>query len=175
MKKILAFGASNSRNSINKRLAHWAASKLEDVEVVAIALEEFALPLFSVDLKNEEGVPELTQDFKKLVNESDGIIISFAENNGTFTAAFKNIYDWLSMINKPIWGDKPMMILSTSPGARGGSSVLKTAAEILPFRGAKIAGVFSLPSFGDNFNDGITNSELLAQFHIELEKFRDAI
>lgn len=175
MKKILAFGASNSSNSVNKSFAFWAARQLQDAEIIEVDLNDFEMPIFSVDREQSSGIPSLAHDFKKLVNESDGIIISFAEHNGAFSVAFKNIYDWISRIGRPIWGDKPMMLLATSPGARGGASVLKTASEILPHRGAKINGIFSLPSFGENFDDGISNTELLTAFEVQLARFQEAI
>ena len=36
MKRIIALGGSNSKNSINKKFAHWAAHKVEDAEVEVI-------------------------------------------------------------------------------------------------------------------------------------------
>ena len=175
MKRILVFGASNSPNSINHQLASWAADELSDIKKIEIRLGDFEMPLFGVGEEKENGIPDLAHDFKKLVSECDGIIISFAEHNGAFSVAFKNIYDWISRIGKPIWGDKPMMVMATSPGGRGGASVLKTAQEILPHRGAKINGVFSLPSFKANFSDGITDPNLLNSFHEQLEVFRKSL
>lgn len=175
MKKIIAFGASNSKNSINKQLAFWAAGQLEGVEVQELDLNDFELPIYNIDYENEYGIAENAQKFKDLVDSSDGIIVSFAENNGSFTVAFKNVYDWISRIGTPIWGDKPMMLMATSPGKRGGSSVLKHAQEILPFRGAKISGVFSLPSFGENFEDGIANEELRKEFDEQLKLFASTL
>ena len=41
--------------------------------------------------------------------KSDLLFISLSENNGTYTTAFKNIHDWISVIYDHIelWGDKP--------------------------------------------------------------------
>jgi hypothetical protein len=58
-----------------------------------------------------------------------------------------------------------MLLLATSPGARGGSSVLEIANNRFPFQGGIVKGSFSLPSFNDNFDTdkGITNEELKKQ------------
>lgn len=175
MKKILAFGASNSSQSINHQLALWAAHQISDIEIIEVKLDDYEMPLYGIDKEKKDGFPQLAHDFRSLVLSSDGIIVSFAEHNGTFSVAFKNIYDWISRIGRPIWGDKPMMLLATSPGARGGASVLKTAEEILPHRGAKVSGVFSLPSFNENFSNGISDSELMASFQAQLAIFKEAI
>lgn len=175
MKKILTFGASNSKDSINHQLAIWAANQLEDVKVIEIKLNDYEMPIYGIDKEKAHGIPSLAKDFKKLVDEADGIIVSFAEHNGLFSTAFKNVFDWISRLGAPIWSDKPMMIMSAAPGARGGASVLKVAETTLPYRGTKISGVFSLPFFGKNFNDGLVNSELLAEFNKQLSLFDRAV
>ena len=50
MSKILAFGASNSINSINKRLASYTAKMISPVESVIIDLNDFEMPIYSEDL-----------------------------------------------------------------------------------------------------------------------------
>jgi len=59
-----------------------------------------------------------------------------------------------------------MLLLATSPGVRGGSSVLEIANKRFPFQGGIVKGSFSLPSFGENFDSekGITNEELKNEF-----------
>ena len=52
-----------------------------------------------------------------------------------------------------IFNDKPVMVLTTSPGPRGGSSCREHLVSIIPFRGAKEVFSFGLPSFNDNFDD----------------------
>ena len=113
MKKIVAFGASSSKNSINKELAKYAASRVPESTCEMIDLLDFEMPIYSEDRESEQGVPELAFKFKKLIKESDGIVISFAEHNGVYTSAFKNILDWISVIEKVVWCNKPMFLLAT--------------------------------------------------------------
>ena len=176
-KRIVAFGASNSKNSINKTLAAYAASKLDDVTVNVLNLNDYEMPIFSIDREQESGIPELARQFKNQLRETDGIVISFAEHNGSFSTAFKNIFDWTSRIEKNIWFDKPMFLLATSPGGRGGKSVLETAVRGFPHAGGKVIASFSLPSFEHNFSkeEGITDSDLRKEFEEQLNLFRKAI
>ena len=173
MKRIIAFGASNSRNSINKKFATWAAKEIKMVEVEVIDLNNYELPIYSSDLEKEDGIPEVVVKLKNKLYTADGFVISLAEHNGNYTAAFKNIQDWLSRIEVKIWGDKPTLLLATTPGKMGGKSVLKIAKTSFPYLGAKVVADFSLGDFYKNFteHDGITDTELLAEFKISLERF----
>lgn len=177
MKTVIAFGASNSKKSINQQLAGWASSQLENTDVSLIDLNDFEMPIYSFDREEESGIPEKARNFKKLVEESDGIIISFAEHNGSYSAAFKNIFDWMSRIGRPIWSDKPMFLMGTSPGGRGAKSVLATAENSFPHQGGNVVGSFSLPSFNQNFNteEGIKDSGLKAEFEKQLALFDRAL
>ena len=165
MKKIIAFGASSSKQSINKQLATFAANQFQNASVEILDLNDYEMPIFSVDREKENGIHELAQDFYIKLGSADLIIISFAEHNGNFSSAFKNILDWTSRINAKTFQEKPMLLLATSPGARGGSSVLDIASKRFPFQGGIVKGSFSLPSFNDNFDveKGITNEDLKNQ------------
>lgn len=161
-KKIIAFGASSSKNSINKQLATYAAHQFENVSVEVLDLNDYEMPIFSVDKEKENGIHTLATDFYTKIGSADFIVISFAEHNGNFSTAFKNILDWTSRINAKTFQEKEMLLLATSPGARGGSTVLDIATKRFPFQGGIIKGSFSLPSFNANFDSekGITNKEL---------------
>lgn len=153
MKKILAFGASNSKTSINKQLATYASSLLKNTEVEVLDLNDFDVPTYSVDLEGKSGIPDNAQQFLNKITASDGLIISLAEHNGAYTAIFKSLFDWTSRINVKLFQQKPMLLMSTSPGARGGQSVLEIAENRFPIHDANIVAKFSLPSFNDNFKE----------------------
>ena len=165
MKKIIAFGASSSKTSINKELATYAANQFQNAIVEVLDLNEFEMPIYSVDKEKDNGIPKLAHDFYDKLGSADLIVISFAEHNGAYSASFKNIFDWISRVNSKTFQDKPTLLLSTSPGPRGGSTVLEIAKNRFPFQGAVVKGSFSLPSFNDNFDaeKGITNEDLKNQ------------
>ena len=160
-KKIIAFGASSSKQSINKQLATFAANQFQNVSVEILDLNDYEMPIFSVDKEKENGIHPLAQEFYSKLGSADLINISFAEHNGNYSSAFKNILDWTSRINAKTFQEKPMLLLATSPGARGGSSVLEIASKRFPFQGGIVKGSFSLPSFYENFDviNGIIHPE----------------
>lgn len=166
-KQILAFGASSSKTSINKQLANYAAGLFENAATTLLDLNDFEMPIYSIDKENENGIPQLAHDFYGKIGASDLVVISFAEHNGAYSSSFKNILDWMSRINGKTFQEKPLLLLATSPGARGGSSVLEMANKRFPFQGAVVKGSFSLPSFNDNFYAelGITNEDLKKELH----------
>ncbi|MEW5675901.1 NAD(P)H-dependent oxidoreductase [Flavobacterium enshiense] len=150
--KIIAFGGSNSQHSINKKLATYVSHLFEGYEVEVLDLNDFAMPLFSVDLEKEVGQQPLAQAFLDKIASADMLVISMAENNGNYTAAFKSLFDWASRINVKVFQQKPMLLMATSPGGRGGATVLDIAKNAFPRYGANVIATFSLPSFNDNFD-----------------------
>lgn len=176
MKNILVFAGSNSKASINKQLAVFAASLIKDVKLNIVDLNDFNLPLYGVDLENEKGIPKEVNLFLEHIKASDGIIISLAEHNGAYSSAFKNLFDWLSRAEQKNWYNKPMLLMATSPGARGGQSVLEIAKDRFPRHDANIVATFSLPSFFNNFSDkGIQDSALNEALNQAVETFKNSI
>jgi len=169
-KKIIAFAGSNSKNSINKKLVVLAAKQLKNIKVDVLDLNDFKLPIYGIDEENENGHPENAKRFNELLNATDGILLSLAEHNGAYTVAFKNMYDWISRIDKAVWKNKPMLLMSTSPGGRGGASVMEIAMGAFPRMGAQIIANFSLPSFNANYSE---NSILDEQLNIDFLKCID--
>lgn len=176
-KRILAFGASNSTTSINKALVTYAANQVPNAEVDLIDLNDFEMPIYSLDREKESGIHPLAIAFKNRIKEADGLVISFAEYNGAYSSAFKNIFDWISRIERNTWDNKPAFLLATSPGGRGGKSVLAAATARFEHSNDNITVSFSLPSFNQNFSreEGITNPELKAAFDEQVQKFAEAL
>lgn len=154
---LLAFAASNSRNSINRQLVELAARRFVErhapgAEVTLLDLNDYEMPIYSIDREQAHGVPAEATRFLDQVAEADALLISFAEHNGSFTAAFKNVFDWASRTGKPVWQGKPVGLLSTSPGPGGARSVLAAAEAATPFWGGTLAGALSVPSFYEAFD-----------------------
>ena len=172
-KKIVSFGASSIKNYINSKLAYFAANQISKANVQPLDLNDFEMPIFSIDREMGLGIPSLAYDFKEHIKYSDGIIISFAEHNGAYSVAFKNIFDWISRIEKYIWFNRPMFLLATSPGRHGGKSVLDVAVNRFKRMNKNAIFSFSLPSFNINFseNEGITDKTLSHLFNKQLALF----
>ena len=152
MKKIVAFGASSSSKSINKIFATYAAKQIQNSQAIILDLNNFEMPIYSEDYERIHGIPKKAYEFKNIIKDSDGIIISFAEHNGAYTAAFKNIFDWISRIEKIVWYNKPMFLMATSEGLKGASSVLQMAYNRMSIGNPNQIPYFSLPNFSDNFD-----------------------
>lgn len=161
--RIVAFGASNSSTSINKALATYAASQVEGAQVQVLDINDYSVPMFSEDKEKEIGQAEGAQQFLADLAEADAIVVSYAEHNGYYPAAYKNLFDWASRINRSVFQDKPVVYLATSPGPGGAQTVLAAATASAPYFGADVKASVSVPSFYDNFDfetAAITNQEI---------------
>ena len=176
--KLLAFAASNSSKSINKQLVTYAASLVEGAEVEVLDLNDYELPLFSEDREKVLGHPELAKAFLSRISASNALLISFAEHNGSYSAAYKNLFDWASRINPKVFQDKTMVLLSTSPGARGGASVLAAATGSAPRFGGQVKASLAIPSFYENFDverGTLRNEELNAKLIDAVGQLRELV
>src|SRR3954471_14247876 len=118
--KLIAFGGSNSSTSINQQLAAYTAGLFTRYEKDIFKLNDFPMPLFSVDVEREQGSPPAVDKLIAKINSSDLIVLSLAENNKCYNVGFKNVFDWVSRKQGKVFADKPMLLMATSPGKRGG-------------------------------------------------------
>lgn len=162
MKRIIAFAGSTSKKSINKQFVTYVASQFKDAEVEVLDLNDYEMPIYSADRELELGTPKQAIDFFEKLGSADLIVISLAEHNGAYSAAFKNIFDWTSRHNNKLFQQKPVLLLATSPGPRGGLGVLEMAKDRFPRHDAQLLATFSLPSFHAHFDAerGITEENL---------------
>lgn len=151
MKKILAFAGSNSPTSINHQLTLHVSGKLEEHEVELLQLRKLQLPLYSPIIEALEIPKDVIRLYEK-IKDHDALIISVNEHNSNVSAFFKNILDWLSRVDKKFLEGKKILLMSTSPGQRGGASALEYAKNIFPRFGGEVVESFSLPQFFENFD-----------------------
>ncbi|MBB3048242.1 NAD(P)H-dependent FMN reductase [Litorivivens lipolytica] len=150
--KILAIPASNSRKSINRQLLTYAATLLDGHAVELLDINDFPLPIYGEDLEAEQGIPKAAHDFLAKIAEFDALLISFAEHNGGYAVAYKNLFDWATRINRDVYQNKPVVMLATSPGPGGASSVLGSAVNSAHFFSGEVLASLSVPNFYDNFD-----------------------
>ena len=171
--KVLAFAATSSRQSINKQLVAYAGRVFSSevatgAEVNLLDLNDFEMPIYSSDREQESGIPQLAHDFAAHITDADVIFIAYAEHNGSYTAAFKNVFDWVSRIDQKVYQGKPMLLLASSPGPGGAASVLSAATQSAPYFAGEVKASLSIASFYDNFDmeqglltDAALNDKLL--------------
>lgn len=178
MKKILAFSGSNSSTSINRQLLLFATKKMETDSVEYVNLNDYNVAIFSEDLEKKFGIPAEITQLHELFSTADGFMISIPEHNGLLPAFFKNIIDWLSRIDQNIFNQKPVILLSTSPGQNGGQSNLKILQDLFPRWGAEVIGAFSLGNFYENFDSelgAIKNNDFGNRLDVVISDFEKAI
>ena len=176
MKKILAFAGSNSSTSINHQLVVATSNLIEFAHVDVVSLRDYNVHIFGVDIEAEEGSPEQMKKLMDLIKSYDGYIISTPEHNGIPPAFFLNILDWLSRIERRIFGEKPTFLLSTSTGPKAGISALQILENVIPRFGADVSGIYAFPSFNHNFQDAsIKNEEELNKLKNQLLFFESKI
>ena len=170
---ILAFAASGNRQSINRTLASYAAHMIEDASIEVLDIGDYEMPIFSDDREKELGQPEQAKAFFRKISDADAIVVSYAEHNGSYTAAYKNLFDWTSRIDTKVFQSKPVVYLSTSPGPGGAANVLAAAVSSAPHFAANIRASVSVPSFYDNFDveaNRILNPDIQREIHRAMQQ-----
>lgn len=173
MGQILAFAGSNSSTSINLKLVKYTTGLVAGHRVQLLNMSNYPFPMYSIDLEKAKGFSNSLIELKEDISNADGLIISVNEHNGGPSAYYKNLLDWLSRLERKFLENKKILLMSCSPGGRGGLGSLEYSQNVLPRFGAEIVAHFSLPNFGANFDDkkGITDIELASQHKIALEEY----
>lgn len=172
--KILAIAGSNSDTSINRQLVAYTATLFENAEVEIVDMNDFEMPIYKHQKEVESGVPQEAIDFAAKIDNADVLLVSLSEHNGTYSTAFKNVFDWTSRIKqRAVWNEKPMLLMATAPGGRGGLGVLEAAEKRFPLHGGNIIDTFTLPFFNDNFdkeNQRLSNTEKVSELRDKVNK-----
>ena len=117
MTKFAAIVGTNNPKSTNKKLLEYLQSQffyIADIEI----LEIDDLPVF--DVHSDYKMPDSVAKIKKVIDESDGVIIAAAEYDHMPTAALLNAISWLSYKIHPLSG-RPVLITGASYGNLGTS------------------------------------------------------
>lgn len=174
MSQILAFAGSNSSKSINFSLLQLAIQNISKEQLEIMDLSTIDLPVYSIDIEKNEGFPPAVSQLFKHIQNSQGLIIAVNEHNGSISAFFKNILDWLSRVELKFLAEKKLLLLSTSPGGRGAMSALQQAENMTTHFGGQVIATFSLPAFQTNFSleeSKITHNEKQLELTQALNKF----
>jgi NAD(P)H-dependent FMN reductase len=152
LEKILAISGSNSVNSINQQLLKYAVNSADDLNITKINLADFEAPIYSSKIEQEQGFTHSILELYELIKKYDAFIIAVPEHNGLMPAFFKNTMDWLSRVDRKFFSNKPIILLSTSPGAGGGRRGLEILKKFIGYFDGKVLGTFSLPLFYESFD-----------------------
>lgn len=136
--KILSFAGSLRKESLNKAVAQIAAQGAQEAgaEVTYIDLLDYTLPIYNEDDEKRSGIPENGLKLKRLFMEHEALLLSLPEYNGGMSAVFKNTIDWVSRPHPEdpfylcCFFEKPVALLSASPGNLGGLRNLRLVREM---------------------------------------------
>ena len=160
-KKILAFAGSARKDSWNKKVVQIAAAGAEKAgaEVTFVDLADYPMPVFDEDFESEQGAPDSVVQFKQLMKDADGFLISSPENNGYFSALIKNVVDWASRraegeAAKECFAGKKAMFMAAAPGPMGGIRGLPHVQNLFFGMGTIVLpGARTVGSVGSKFDE----------------------
>ena len=118
--KIIGLSGSLRHDSTNTALIQLAnelrpKDKIAEIEIVSYK----DVPLYDGDIE-ASGIPKTVLDIAEKIRQADAVYVSTPEYNYSFSAAIKNIIDWLTRCSpNPLTG-KPIAIASVSAGPSGG-------------------------------------------------------
>ncbi len=143
--RILAFAGSSREHSYNKQLIREAAAIAEakGAKVTVIELNHYPIPIYDADLEANHGMPENAKRLRKLMIESDAIMIATPEYNGSIPALLKNVIDWASRDeqghpSRTAFMNKRFAIMSASPSPQGGKRGLEHLQTIIEAIGGTV-------------------------------------
>ncbi|MEI8366760.1 MAG: NAD(P)H-dependent oxidoreductase [Parachlamydiaceae bacterium] len=136
--KVLAFAGSARTESVNKKLVYEAGRLASEMgaDVTFIDLKDYPIQLYNGDLEVKEGMPGNAKHIRKLMIESQVILIASPVHNGTVSALLKNTLDWASRSeqggsSREAFKGKVFAIMSASPGKGGGLKGLSHLRDII--------------------------------------------
>lgn len=145
--KVVAFSGSNRAESLNKKLASQAAevSCAMGADARFIDLNSYCIPLYNNDDEKQNGMPEGIKALRKQIMAADIVLIASPEYNASLTAFLKNTLDWLSRSEEggrshAVFENKTFILLSASPGKKGGAKGLIHLKDVLLDIGGSVHG-----------------------------------
>jgi chromate reductase len=167
--RLLVFSGSLRQNSCNHALALIASNGAHaaGADLTVLRLADHPLPIYNQDIEERDGLPDEARRLKALFREHDGFIIGCPEYNSTFTAAFKNVVDWVSRPEEgypPLDGfkGKAAGLVSCSPGRLGGIKVLPTVRMMLTNIGVMVVpDQAAVPHIHECLADGVLTDETI--------------
>jgi NAD(P)H-dependent FMN reductase len=175
MNTILAFSGSNSSTSINHQLLQYTISHILKSQADEIDLKSLNVPIYSEDIEKSVGIPQDILNLKDKLDQYPALLIAVNEHNGTMSAFFKNITDWLSRTDSSYLNQKKIFILATSPGGGGAKLSLDYTSKNFTKFGGDVLGEFSLPHFQNNFLESKLSVEFDDQLKTAIAEFENQL
>jgi chromate reductase, NAD(P)H dehydrogenase (quinone) len=177
---VLAISGSTREDSVNRKLLVEAATmaKQMNANVTIIDLRDYPMPFYDGDIETKEGMPQNAIKLQQLMNKAQVILIASPEYNRAPSAVLKNTIDWLSRekihgLSGDAFKGKRFVLLSASPGGRGGAAGLSQLRTILEALGGSVMPEqFSLPNAYSSFDaqGNLKDQKVKAQLKALIQK-----
>jgi NAD(P)H-dependent FMN reductase len=139
--RVLLVAGSARAGALSVSLREAARREVEAAGAASVVLDlrDLALPLYDGDLEARDGVPEGARRFRDALQRAHGVLFVTPEYNGFPTPLALNAWDWVSRVAADAAGpaglaataDKPLALLSSSPGPLGGLRALGLVRQFL--------------------------------------------
>ncbi len=173
--KVLVFAASLRTESLNKKLAAFAAKLAErsGATVDLASMRDFDVPLYDGDFEGTAGIPAGAKELQRRLLECDAFIISSPEYNASMPGTIKNLIDWTSRFRPQPFDGRHGFLISASPSMVGGNRGLWALRVPLEHLGARIfPDMFSLSQAQKAFTgDVLTDAALQTRLEKSLQAF----
>jgi NAD(P)H-dependent FMN reductase len=176
--RFLVFSASLREESLNSRLAAFAARMIErhggSVDLAKMA--EFDAPSYDQDVQLEEGFPPGAEEFNRRILATDAFVIASPEYNASMPGALKNAIDWVSRISPQPFNERHGLLVSASPSMSGGNRGLWSLRVPLEHLGTRVfPDMFSLAQAHKAFDPSgeIADAQLGQRFELTLQAFME--
>lgn len=178
--RFLIFSASLRNDSLNTRLAKFAATLIEKNggKVDYATMSEFDCPSFNQDLEVTNFQPTGAEEFRKRILANDAFIISSPEYNGSMPGLLKNSIDWVSRFRPQPFNERHALLMSASPSMGGGNKSLWSLRMPFEHLGARVfPDMFSLATAHKAFTpeEKIGDETLAKRFEQNLVAFMQLV
>ena len=138
---VLAFAASLSKGSTNRRLIELVAGRLRarGATVDTPEFRDFDIPLFDPDICERDGLAPGAQEFAERITAADGLVIASPEYLHAPSAALKNALEWISRLKPVPVSGKVALLVSAASSPAGGARGLIMLRETLASLGMWVA------------------------------------
>jgi NAD(P)H-dependent FMN reductase len=133
--KLLLIAGSSREGALSVKLrdAARAVADAAGATTEVLDLRALALPLYDGDLEVSQGVPAGAATLRDAIATADAVLIATPEYNGFPTPLVINAFAWLSRLKDglAVAVDKPVALVSSSPGALGGLRAMNFLRQYL--------------------------------------------
>jgi chromate reductase len=138
---LLGIAGSLRRDSYSGAILRGLQAAAQDrarIESFSLA----AVPLYNADLDGDQK-PEAVVALKSAIRDCDGLVLVSPEYNYGVSGVLKNALDWASRPGyQSVLKDKPVLIVSSSPGMLGG---VRAQAQLRQTLAATLSRVIAAP------------------------------